>query len=323
MSTRNTFRADTTLRFSIIVPTHNEEEDIGATLRALCALDHPDFDVLVVDDSSDHTPEIVQACADRRVRYIRQTRGEGRSAARNQGILAASGEIVVILNADVHLPADFLRRLEGHYRSGADYVLVESRVSNTEALFPRYIQAQHEFYYGPDTLVNMNWTEGFSCRRKAAFAVGLFPEGVSAPLLAGEDGWFGERLEAHGCNRVFDRSIIVSHIMPSGVSEFFRQRIGRGHGTAQIGIQREGISPRTLGFRAIKQLMHLLVSIIVVVPIGMYAWRFSLYSSHHRADWMPFIWAVALERCANVVGIWQGFWEALRHNRNVSRGAQN
>ncbi len=298
------------MRFSIIVPTHNEEEDIGATLRVLCALDHPDFDVLVVDDSSDHTPEIVQACADRRVRYIRQTRGEGRSAARNQGILAASGEIVVILNADVHLPANFLRRLEGHYRSGTDYVLVESRVSNTEALFPRYIQAQHEFYYGPDTLVNMNWTEGFSCRRKAATAVGLFPEGVSASLVAGEDGWFGERLEGHGCSRVFDRSIVVTHSMPSGVGEFFRQRVGRGHGTAQIWFQREGISRFKLALKAVIQSVFMVASIGLVVPIARHAWRFASYSSRRRADWLPFALATALQSFANVVGIWQGFLEA-------------
>ena len=118
------------MRFSIIIPTHNESRDIGTTLRALCALDHDDFDVLVVDDSSDNTPQIVQANEDERVYYLPQTRGKGRSAARNQGILAAKGEIVVILNADVRLPSNFLRDLECHYRSGADYVLVESRVSN-------------------------------------------------------------------------------------------------------------------------------------------------------------------------------------------------
>ena len=323
MSTRNTFGADGSVRFSIIVPTHNEEKDIGTTLRVLCALDHPDFDVLVVDDSSDRTPEIVRANADKRVRYLRQTRGKGRSAARNQGILAASGDIVVILNADVHLPADFLSRLEDHYRSGADYVLVESRVSNVEALFPRYVQALHEFYYGPDTLVNMNWTEGFSCRRHAATVVGMFPEGASTPLVAGEDGWFGERLEAHGCNRVFDRSIIVSHVMPSRVGEFFRQRIGRGHGTAQIGLQREGISLGSLGIRALKQSIHSLVSILTIVPIGLCAWQLMLHSPRRRADWLFFVWAVALESCANVVGIWMGFWEALRQNRVVSQGVQN
>jgi len=305
------------VRFSVIVPTHNEEKDIGATLRVLCALDHPDFDVLVVDDSSDHTPDIVRASADKRVHYLRQMRGRGRSAARNQGILAAGGEIVVILNADVHLPADFLCRLESHYISGADYVLVESRVSNTESLFPRHIQAQHEFYYGPDTLVNMNWTEGFSCRRKAAIAVGMFPEGVSSPLVAGEDGWFGERLEAHGCNRVFDRSIIVSHVMPSRVGEFFRQRIGRGHGTAQIWFQREGVYRFTLALRAVKQTIFMLVSIGLVVPIVRHAWMFSRYSPRGRADWLPFVLATALQSSANVVGIWQGFLEACHESELV------
>lgn len=308
------------MRFSIIIPTHNESQDIGTTLRALCALDHDDFDVLVVDDSSDNTPQIVRANEDERVHYLRQTRGKGRSAARNQGILAATGEIVVILNADVRLPSNFLRDLECHYRSGADYVLVESRVSNTEALFPRYIQAQHEFHYGPDTHVSMNWTEGFSCRRVAAVTVGMFPENSFVPLVAGEDGWFGERLEAYGCNRVFDRNIVVSHVMPSSVSDFFGQRIGRGHGTAQVGVQREGISVGRLAIRVLKHMIYVCASNIVILPIGLWAWRYAMRSPRGYADWLPFVWAVALESCANHVGMWKGFWEAFRLNHNVSQG---
>ena len=302
------------MRFSIIVPTHNEEKDIGATIRVLCALEHRDFDVLIVDDSSDRTPEIVRASADMRVHYLRQTRGKGRSAARNQGILAASGEIVVILNADVHLPADFLSRLDVHYDSGADYVMVESRVSNTEALFPRYIQAQHELYYGPDTHINMNWTEGFSCRRQAAISVGMFPEGSPEPLVAGEDGWFGDRLEAAGCRRVFDRSIVVGHLMPSELGEFFKQRIGRGHGTAQIWFQRDGITRFDLAYRAFKQSLFFLVSIGLVAPVVRHGWVFARYSTLRWADWIPFAFATVLQSFANVVGIWRGLLEAFNES---------
>jgi glycosyltransferase involved in cell wall biosynthesis len=47
------------MRFSIIIPTYNEERDIAATLEALLGLDYPDREIIVVDDSSDRTPEIV------------------------------------------------------------------------------------------------------------------------------------------------------------------------------------------------------------------------------------------------------------------------
>src|SRR5208337_3249476 len=54
------------MRFSIIIPTCNEERDIAATLEALLGLDYPDWEIVVLDDSSDRTPEIVGG-------YARQT----------------------------------------------------------------------------------------------------------------------------------------------------------------------------------------------------------------------------------------------------------
>ncbi|MEY4223051.1 MAG: hypothetical protein RL334_1693 [Chloroflexota bacterium] len=163
---------------------------------------------------------------------------------------AACGEILVILNADVHLPRDFLRRLEAHYAAGADYVLVENAVENIEYLLPRYMQAQHSYQYGVDTAVNMNWTEGFSCRRQAALDAGLQPEGGVVPLVAGEDGWFGERLQARGFRKVFDRSLVATHVAPAQWRSFWAQRVGRGQGTAQMWRQRENNSLVVLVLRS-------------------------------------------------------------------------
>lgn len=91
--------------------------------------------------SRDATPQIVQSylqrpAAQNRLRYLRQTRATGRSAGRNQGILESSGEVVMILNADVLLPTDFLQRIAVHYQAGADYVVVYSQVANIEHLLP-------------------------------------------------------------------------------------------------------------------------------------------------------------------------------------------
>ena len=132
MSTQNISQSEIPTNFTIVIPTYNEESDIGITMETLSALDYSNFDVLVIDDSTDSTPELVGKFTDKRIKCVRQTRGSGRSAARNQGILVAEGDVVVILNADVHLPSDFLIRLDKHYRQGADYVLVESEVTNTD-----------------------------------------------------------------------------------------------------------------------------------------------------------------------------------------------
>lgn len=299
-------------RFSIIVPTRNEEADIAATLRALLALEHPAFEVLVVDDSSDRTREIVRGFAADGVRCLEQGTQRGRAAARNTGMRAARGEILVILNADVHLPPDFLRRLEVHYAAGADYVLVENEIENTQQLLPRYLQAQHTHQYGVHTKVDMNWTEGFSCRRQAALAAGLQPEGGTVPLVAGEDGWFGERLQACGFRKVFDRSLVATHVVPAQWRSFWAQRAGRGQGTAQIWRQRERNSLLVLVLRTVMQTLISAVGIGLLLPAARRAWLLSRLSPYRNQDLVPFFAVGNIEALANLTGIWHGCIEAVR-----------
>ena len=58
------------LKFSIITPSFNEEKDIRETLENFIGLSYPNKEILVVDDSTDQTAEIIKEYASRGVRLI-------------------------------------------------------------------------------------------------------------------------------------------------------------------------------------------------------------------------------------------------------------
>ena len=215
------------MKFSIVVPTYNEENDIAGTLDALVALDYPDKETVVVDDSTDSTPTIVGRYAAQDVRLVRPARREGRCGARNLGIMEATGDIVVILNADVRPRKDFLRRLAPHYEQDGDYVLVNAEVANNDDLFARYVDAMAAVDESSDPSW-MEWTEGFSCRRDLAIRAGMFPTGFAVPICAGEDGFFGTNLKNLGAKKIIDFTITVDHVAPASFSEYWKDPQGGG-----------------------------------------------------------------------------------------------
>ncbi|HEX6324664.1 MAG TPA: glycosyltransferase [Vicinamibacterales bacterium] len=97
---------------SIVVPAHNEEALIGATLEALTrglrALGPPvpAHELIVVDDGSDdRTADIARAAGARVVPVkVRQI-----AAARNAGAAAASGDLLFFVDADTIVPERTLR----------------------------------------------------------------------------------------------------------------------------------------------------------------------------------------------------------------------
>jgi glycosyltransferase involved in cell wall biosynthesis len=85
---------------SVIIPLYNKGPFVGFAIETVLTQTHQNVEVIVVDDgSSDNGPEVVEAIQDPRVRLLRQTNG-GVSKARNTGIAAATGELVVFLDAD-------------------------------------------------------------------------------------------------------------------------------------------------------------------------------------------------------------------------------
>lgn len=305
------------IKFSIVIPTYNEEKDIRRTLGYLVALDWPDFDIVIVDDSTDSTPAIVGAFHDERIRLIRPSKREGRCAARNIGILESSGEIVVILNADVLLPRDFLRSISCHYENGADYVLVRSVVDNMDDLFARYIECVGIYqFYGRDPNA-LEWTEGFSCRRELALRAGLFPTGFVIPLCAGEDGAFGNKLGQLHAKKVVDLSIVCTHTAPASLSEYWHIRKGRGQGSPQVRRFLENWSFSAIAFRATLRVIVNIFMAATLLPMLLRNIKYAQQSPKRILDVFPFCFAWAVEQAAFSVGEYQSLYQIAKAERNA------
>ena len=293
------------LRFSIVIPTYNEQHDIADTLDSLILLDWPEFEIIVVDDSTDRTADIVRSYEDRGVTLIRPAIREGRCGARNIGILAATGEIIVVLNADTHLPGDFFHRIAPHYAAGADYVLVRSVVENQHDLFARYVESVGiALFYGQDP-DQLEWTEGFSCRRQSAIDAGMFPTGYVLPICAGEDGFFGENLRKIGAKKKIDLSIVVAHVAPASFLEYWYIRKGRGQGSPQVRRFLQHWSFPRIALRAGLRVVRTFFMAVTCLPMLVVCYRYARVSPRGMRDTIPFCWAWLIEQCAFSVGEWQ------------------
>lgn len=288
---------------SIVIPTYNESCDIRATLDAACAVSQGKTEVIVVDDAStDDTRSIVQEYSDRGVRLLPMRENRGVAAARNVGLSASHGEIVVFLNADAHLRSNFTEIILQHYDNGADYVVVGAAVENDHSIYPRYVQLLHQHLYYHPRLVE--WTEGYSCRRSAAVAVGGFPE--EFPGASGEDVVFGELMAAR-FRKAWEPEILVTHVAPETLPAFWNQRVGRGRGSAYLLFQHRGDPLSWL--RMVRAWIALILHAVVLMPALLQGWRLVQISPRGWSDWLPMVWAHILDKCGWQVGFWLGFQE--------------
>ena len=87
------------IRISVITPSYNQGEFIGRTLASVASQNHPAHEHLVFDGGSkDETLQVLKA-AGSGVRWISQP-DNGQADAVNQGLEAASGEVIGWLNSD-------------------------------------------------------------------------------------------------------------------------------------------------------------------------------------------------------------------------------
>lgn len=90
-------------RVSVVILNRSGEHHLRRCLPALARTDYPDLEVVVVDNASDDgsLSYLDQLAPPFPLRVLRNTENRSFSAANNQGIAAATGELILLLNNDV------------------------------------------------------------------------------------------------------------------------------------------------------------------------------------------------------------------------------
>ena len=313
------------LMFSIIVPTYNEENDIRETLESLVALDWPNKEIIIVDDSNDSTPLIVSGFATAGLKMIKPDKRKGRCEARNIGIRASVGDVLVILNADVRLPANFLYSVAPLYESGFESVAVMNTIANQDQLYARFLEARRNWRIANNVYRNWSdqfggvfWTEAFSVRRDIAMKTSLFPADFAVPLEAGEDARFAEDLRKIHCKGVFAENIVVPHVAPGTLAEFWKVRIGRGAGTPQIRYFLDCWPLWKISAWRYAKFFQRLLKVLTLLPLFYSSYQLARYMpSNQFAETLRFAWVLVVEEAAKTIGEYRS-QKKLRTTNKIS-----
>lgn len=117
------------MRLSIVVPVYNELAHVDQLLRRVHGIDLQALgltkETIVVDDcSSDGTREILKGWHDAGdIKLIEHSRNEGKGAALRTGFNQATGDIILVQDADLEYdPADYPKLIEPILHGKADVV---------------------------------------------------------------------------------------------------------------------------------------------------------------------------------------------------------
>jgi glycosyltransferase involved in cell wall biosynthesis len=102
-------------KISVVVPSYNEEESLpifyDAVTGVLSKMEQAEYELIFINDGSkDRSIQILRelAAKNNRVKYISFTRNFGKEAAMLAGLQRATGDYVVIMDADLQHPVDLL-----------------------------------------------------------------------------------------------------------------------------------------------------------------------------------------------------------------------
>lgn len=116
-------------QISIIIPAYNEEKRLPATLESVSNFftdKRMPFEIIIVDDgSTDNTAAIVNQYASRHLhtRLIVNKINKGKGFAIKTGVLAATGELILINDADGSSPIEEVDRLRAAIEDGAQLAI--------------------------------------------------------------------------------------------------------------------------------------------------------------------------------------------------------
>lgn len=219
-------------KVTIILPTYNEARLIADRLDNIYAQDYPRelTEVIVIDSAStDGTPEIVEEWAKRHsdltLKLIREEERRGKAHALNHALKHATGEVIVIADADALWPPDAL--------SKAVKLLSDPTVGAVSCLKkpanpgPAGVEKGYRDYYNAIRVAESKaYATPIFHGELAAFKadllrrIGGFPTDIGA-----DDSHTATRIALMGFRAITPEDILVEELVPS--NSYFKWRVRR------------------------------------------------------------------------------------------------
>lgn len=222
-------------RLSVVVATYNRPDLLARLLRQLDrqTLEPGDYEVVVVDDGS--TPPVKARLSELAVRYelrVEEQPNRGAAAARHRGIVAARGEVLVIVDDDMQVFEDFLEEHLRRHDAGSRKVVlgaIEPDPDLSMPLFERWHAAKiaernARFASGDEQPSGAAlYTGNVSLRRRDYLEAG----GFDPAFANSEDVELGLRLQKAGVAFEFSRQAVSLHASDHTSLAAWRRRAAR------------------------------------------------------------------------------------------------
>ncbi len=146
------------MKVSIIIPVYNTEKYLEKCLNSVTNQTYQDLEIIIINDgSTDSSETIIKKYADKsqQIKYLKQ-KNAGQSRARNNGLKAATGDLIVFLDSDDFLDTNMISKLIKPFEED----------KNIELTFCNYYM-----YYSEDKIIKNQYFQNSISDLKKAYLI--------------------------------------------------------------------------------------------------------------------------------------------------------
>lgn len=127
------------MKLTVIIPIYNEKETIKALLNKVQSVNFNKEIIIVDDGSTDGSRELIKQLKDPNIKVYFHEKNQGKGAAIRTAIRHASGDIIIIQDADLEYdPQDYYKLIEPIKKGEADVVYGSRFLGNNPLSYSRF-----------------------------------------------------------------------------------------------------------------------------------------------------------------------------------------
>jgi glycosyltransferase involved in cell wall biosynthesis len=243
-----------TPRYSVIIPVYNRPDELRELLQSLTLQTVTDFEVIVVEDGSEHRCDhVVDAFREQlTINYIFKP-NSGPGPSRNLGFKHAQGKYFVVFDSDCIIPPNYFEVVDA-FRAVEPFDAWGGPDRSHESFSP----LQQAMAY---TMSSTLTTGGIRGRKKAGFQPRSFNMGMSRQVVEKTQGFVFTRLAEDieldirmrkaGFKVVLIPEAFVYHKRRTTLGQFYKQVSNFGRGRIRVGRVHSGVVKLTHGLPTI------------------------------------------------------------------------